>query len=118
MVTIQQTVDIPADRRLTLEVPETVPHGKSTVKVIFTPINGEKDKTASLGEVPQGTSPKKATHTNYPQDLREAQIELAFKTMPGHADKDPSRTFAGCLKGKNVFKGDPVEIQRKMRDEW
>jgi hypothetical protein len=116
MVTIQQTVDIPADRRLTFEVPETVPNGKSTVKVIFTPIHGE-NKTAPLVEVPQGGS-KKNAHINYPQDLREAQIELAFKTMPGHADKDPSRKFAGCLKGKNVFKDDPVEIQRKMRDEW
>ena len=31
---------------------------------------------------------------------------------------DSSRVYAGCLKGKNIFKGDPVAIQRKMRDEW
>jgi len=26
--------------------------------------------------------------------------------------------FAGILKDSPTFKGDPVEIQRKMRDEW
>jgi hypothetical protein len=26
--------------------------------------------------------------------------------------------FFGVLKGSGVFEGDPVEIQRKMRDEW
>ena len=31
---------------------------------------------------------------------------------------DSSRVYAGCLKGKHIFKGDPVAIQRKMRDEW
>ena len=26
--------------------------------------------------------------------------------------------FIGLLKDSSTFKGDPVEIQRKMRDEW
>jgi hypothetical protein len=26
--------------------------------------------------------------------------------------------FFGVLKGSGVFEGDPVDIQRKMRDEW
>jgi len=26
--------------------------------------------------------------------------------------------FTGILKDSKTFKGDPVEIQRKMRDEW
>lgn len=26
--------------------------------------------------------------------------------------------FFGVLKGSKVFEGDPVDIQRKLRDEW
>ena len=39
-------------------------------------------------------------------------------TPPAQKKNDSSRIYAGCLKGKNIFKGDPVAIQRKMRDEW
>jgi predicted DNA-binding antitoxin AbrB/MazE fold protein len=28
------------------------------------------------------------------------------------------RKFAGALKDSTAFEGDPVEIQRAMRDEW
>jgi hypothetical protein len=34
---------------------------------------------------------------------------------------DPRRSFDeffGVLKGSKVFEGDPVDIQRKLRDEW
>jgi hypothetical protein len=59
--------------------------------------------------------PVKTKHHNPPVNLRDARAHLAF--MRGRMD-DSSRKYAGCLRGKAVFKGDPVEIQRKMRDEW
>ncbi|MHC6202980.1 hypothetical protein ACYULU_07280 [Breznakiellaceae bacterium SP9] len=34
MITIQQTVDIPASRRLTLEVPREVPEGRCSVVLV------------------------------------------------------------------------------------
>ncbi len=35
-------------------------------------------------------------------------------------DKEPTsfQDFFGALKDSPTFKGDPVEIQRRMRDEW
>jgi hypothetical protein len=35
MLTIQQTVDIPADRRLYIELPKTVPSGRTVVTLNF-----------------------------------------------------------------------------------
>jgi hypothetical protein len=31
---------------------------------------------------------------------------------------DSMKKYAGCLKDSLIFEGDPVAIQRKMRDEW
>ena len=37
-----------------------------------------------------------------------------------HQEPEPKtlNDFFGVLKDSPTFKGDPVEIQRKMRDEW
>ena len=43
-----------------------------------------------------------------------AKMAAAQKLKQG----DSSRIYAGCLNGKNIFRGDPAAIQRKMRDEW
>jgi hypothetical protein len=42
MMTIQQTVDIPADRWLHLELPETVPSGVAEFVLIFKNVSPEK----------------------------------------------------------------------------
>jgi hypothetical protein len=42
MMTVQQTVDIPADRRLYLELPETVPSGVAEFVLIFKGVSPEK----------------------------------------------------------------------------
>jgi hypothetical protein len=104
MITIQQTVDIPADRRLSLELPESVPSGKSSITLIFAPVQ----------EVPR-------KHYNPPLGLEEAKAVIAERIRRrenGEVCENSSRKYAGCLKGKNIFKGDPVEIQRKMRNDW
>jgi hypothetical protein len=109
---IQQTIDIPADRRIHLDLtlPETVPSGKSELRLVFTPVQG---KAAEL-EASTIPIPIKRQHNNPPLDHREASIALAW----GARTNDSSRKYAGCLKGKGIFTGDPVEIQRKMRNEW
>jgi hypothetical protein len=38
MITIQQTVDIPADRRLTVDIPLDVPTGKTSVVLMFSQV--------------------------------------------------------------------------------
>jgi hypothetical protein len=112
MITIQQTVDIPADRRLSLELPESVPSGKSSITLIFAP---------AQAELPAETQVFSRKHYNPPVGLEEAKAVIAERIRRrenGEVREDSSRTYAGCLKGKNIFKGDPVEIQRKMRNEW
>lgn len=44
----------------------------------------------------------------------------AERTEVGSAAKKPASwdDFMGILKDSPTFKGDPVEIQRRMRDEW
>jgi hypothetical protein len=53
--------------------------------------------------------------------LAEAKAVIAERIRRkegGAIIENSSRKYAGCLQGKNIFKGDPVEIQRRMRDEW
>jgi hypothetical protein len=114
MITIEQTVDVPANGRISLVLPKTVPSGKANLRLIFTPIQTETpgdEKEVTTRPMPVS----KKTHCNPPLDMREAHIAFAWNT--GRTD-DSSRKYAGCLKGKSVFAGDPVEIQRKMRSEW
>jgi hypothetical protein len=108
MITIQQTVDIPVDRRLYLELPKSIPSGKATVALVF-----------ASAEVEAPVSPQKHYHS--PLGLEEAKAVIAERIRRrenGEVFEDSARKYAGCLKGKKIFKGDPVEIQRKMRNEW
>jgi hypothetical protein len=108
MIAIRQTVDVPANRRISLELPKSVPSGKSDVRLFFAPAGTEKP-----------VSPK--AHCNAPLTLAEAKAAIAERMRRkenGEVLEDSSRKYAGCLNGKNIYKGDAVEIQRKMRDEW
>jgi antitoxin (DNA-binding transcriptional repressor) of toxin-antitoxin stability system len=46
-MTITQTVDIPADRRITLEVPREVPVGRTILA--FTPVKAKQKKERGFG---------------------------------------------------------------------
>ncbi|MDR3276670.1 MAG: hypothetical protein LBT11_05615, partial [Treponema sp.] len=100
---IQQTIDIPADRRIHLDLtlPETVPSGKSDLCMVFVPVQAKAVEQKVTVSPPAG----KKEHNNAPLDYREASIALAWGSRPD----DSSRKYAGCLKGKGIFKGDPVE---------
>jgi hypothetical protein len=78
MMTLQKTVEIPADRRLFLELPENLPDGLADITLKIKPHTQKNRKafTESLGNL------------------------------------------YGCLKDSETFADSPVEIQRKMRDEW
>jgi len=61
-MTITQTIDIPADRRITLEVPREVPTGKTIIA--FTPANAVKqDITAAI----PSDKPEEAAVRNTPR---------------------------------------------------
>ncbi len=77
MNTFQQTVIIPADRRLQLDLtlPDTIPAGKAEMLVVLSPTRTVKSKKSLL-------------------------------------------RFAGCLADSKTFAGDPVAVQKALRDEW
>jgi hypothetical protein len=92
MLTIRQTVDIPAGRRLFLELPKTAPVGKVTVLLSFSETGGP--------------------------DLEELKAEAAAKYAAMLADgEDPLLKLREALKGEKVF-SDDIDYQRSMRDEW
>jgi hypothetical protein len=47
-MTIEKTVEIPADHRLTLEIPNTVPPGRARLEVIITPESARPKRAISL----------------------------------------------------------------------
>ncbi|MHC6204541.1 hypothetical protein ACYULU_15280 [Breznakiellaceae bacterium SP9] len=104
-MTIEQTIDIPASRRLTIDVPSDIPVGP--VILTFTP------KSEKPHWTPEPPLPR--VHT-----LEEAIAQAEAQAARRRAD--PSiplfNGMGGCLKDSTAFDGDPVAIQRELRDEW
>ncbi|MCL2381970.1 MAG: hypothetical protein FWC64_10360 [Treponema sp.] len=92
-MTITQTVEIPANRRLTIEVPREVPTG--TVVLAFSPAHV-------------------STPGRDPRTLEEA-LQMAKERAADPNRKSISRFFG---KHKDIFGGDGVAYQRAIRDEW
>jgi hypothetical protein len=93
-MTIEQTVDIPADRRLTLDVPREVPAGR--VILSFTP--------AGDGILPA---------------IGELKWQAAEKTARRKTEgRKPFEGLSGALADSPALAGDPVEIVRAWRDGW
>jgi hypothetical protein len=49
-MTIEQTIEVPASRRIVLDVPPQIPAGKTIIA--FTPVSVQKAQTASPGRKP------------------------------------------------------------------
>ena len=92
-MTITQTVDIPANRRLTIDVPPQIPAGP--VILSFTPIHALSKKKD-------------------PSTIEEA-LQMAKDRAADPNRKPISRHFG---KHKGIFGGDGVAYQRAIRDEW
>jgi hypothetical protein len=128
-MTIQQTIDIPADRRVHFEflVPQEIPTGVAEVAIIFS--GAAKPKTATTGKgwrslrgLYAGLEPPDA-YLEQRQAENELEYELekeaAAKTAKRVAEgRRPFEGLRGSLQNSGIFSGDPVEIIRKMRDEW
>jgi hypothetical protein len=102
-MTIEQTVEIPADHRLTIEVPREVPAGKVRVVIRF-----------SDPEVP-ARDPTGADIKLAPSYPPEEAVKIAAQRLADPNRKRPSQ-FIGILPG--YFGGDGLAYQRKIRDEW
>jgi hypothetical protein len=94
-MTITQTVEIPANRKVRFEVtlPESVIPGKAKVAMRFTPEEAQKRKF----RIPIISW------------LEDRRIRKNIEAI---------RRAAGCLARNPEWQGDAVEIQRQLRAEW
>ena len=103
-MTITQTIEIPDDRRLIIDVPRKIPTGAAIIT--FTPAL-PKDvlcQRTDIASLPGGNA---------------RTIEEALKMAEAKAS-DPNRKPISRLFGKHkgIFGGDGVAYQRAIRDEW
>ena len=111
ITTICKTVDIPADRRLYLELPHDAPTGTAEV-IVRVPVRSTP-QSAKL--VPFPTMEEKAELAEMEELNKKAHEQyLAWKD----SGKDPLIELRDSLNGKQIFGVDGVEYQRSIRDEW
>jgi hypothetical protein len=107
-MTIQQTVEIPDNHRLTIDVPQEVPAGKAT-------------STYSPEPAPGRTVP--AGRRKIPDDLVAIVQEAARRAERERTDPAYRAEIAEirrkCQEGGPVLGGiDDMEFQRMARDDW
>ena len=110
MITIQETVDIAADRRIHLDIkaPDTVPSGRTRVLLSFPVADARvpvSEATPPAGDAASAREPW-IPLISWLRKRREERFRRAVMRV------------AGCLANSPAFEGDAVEVIRKMRDEW
>ncbi|GHV81231.1 hypothetical protein AGMMS49944_30220 [Spirochaetia bacterium] len=119
---IQKTIENPASRRITVDVPGEIPVGP--VILTFTPAPSPAKEPEPEARSSKEMFDEVARRLGYKDDLDyleanspttleeiEAEAERKFKTRKSIYE------YYGCLKGEDIY-GDGMEYQRMMRDEW
>jgi len=102
-MSVTQTVEVPASRRLTIDVPPEIPAGQ--VIITFTPASAQRDKDRhDSAPLPGGS-----------YSTIEEALQAAAEKAADPNRKPISRLF-GIL-SPNTY-GDGVAYQRSIRDEW
>jgi len=101
-MSVTQTVEVPASRRLTIDVPPEIPAGQ--VIITFTPASTQRAKEYDTAPLPGGS-----------YSTIEEALQAAAKKAADPNRKPLSRLFG---KHKGIFGGDGVAYQRAIRDEW
>jgi hypothetical protein len=116
-MTIQQTIDIPASRRLYLELPDTAPTGHAEIQLTISLVPPHAKAAPGDERLEKLLKPFPSLEELKFEELKREAAEKTLRRLADPAN-DPMRKYAGCLKDSSVFEGDPVDIQREMRDEW
>jgi hypothetical protein len=120
MMTIQQTVDIPASHRLTIDVPREIPAGRAVLA--FTPVSAGDEAQAILAEEAR----IRELNAKYPvhvcTTLAEAEAAAASQNTPEGREafsKMLKRTHGALKDSKAWGRGVDVDAKiRALRDEW
>jgi hypothetical protein len=106
-MTIEQTVEIPADRRLHLdiELPQNFPLGTARVAIIDFSAEKELERFKSAA----------AEFSESPGQPAMAEILKQAEAKAAGPSRRPVSSFYGSMKG--AF-GDGLEYQRTIRAEW
>jgi hypothetical protein len=110
-MTIEQTVEIPVDHRLTLEIPFEIPAGRTILALTLIPVSAMAAKSTISA---QFADLKTYLADNSPRTTEEA-LQQAAERLADPNRKPISRHF-GTHKG--ILGGEGVAYQRKIRDEW
>jgi hypothetical protein len=97
-MSVTQTVEIPASRRLIIDVPCEIPVGRAVL--VFTPVTDAAVTDPKFGRDPRTT---------------EEALIMAEERAADPNRKPLSRHFG---KHKGIFGGNGVAYQRAIRDEW
>jgi len=103
-MSITQTVEVPADHRLTIDVPREIPMGRAVLTFTLTSVQSSKDQRYDNAPLPGGS-----------YNTVEEALQAAAEKAADPNRKPISRLFGKC---KGIFSGDGVAYQRAIRDEW
>jgi hypothetical protein len=111
MTTIQQTLEIPINRRLhlDLDLPDEIVPGMAEVMLVFAQSEYPKAST----ETQKISNLRSYLQANTPRTLEEAKKEAAAKAAD--PNRKPFSRHCGTLKGSF---GDGLAYQQAMRNEW
>jgi hypothetical protein len=101
---MRQTVEIPANHRLTLEIPPEIPAGRGILT--FTPALVVENSPHTAAKAPGSPA------------IEALKNEAAQKAARRSADPsgDALQRFCGYL--AHIYTEDGVVIQRRLRNEW
>ena len=103
---IEQTIEIPESRRLTIDVPREVPAGR--VILTFSATSGGEDMRRMIADLKRSELPR-------PRTVEEAILQAEQEAAkPGRTPL--SRCF-GIMKDSPLAQSG-AEYQRSVRDEW